>query len=257
MAGPKAIVLRAAGTNCDYETAFALKTVGFATEVVHVNELATGRKKLSDYRLLAIPGGFSYGDYIGSGKVLANKLAYKLGSEMAGFIKSGNLVIGICNGFQVLVKAGLLPAASSAGFAAQEATLTFNSSGSFQCEWVELKNVSKGNCVFTKGIKSLHCPIAHGEGRFVPADRKLLKRLYENDQVVFKYVKNPNGSVDSIAGICDTTGRVFGMMPHPERNLFSLNDPRSLRVALPAEGEGFAIFRNAFKYAEKTEKKLI
>lgn len=247
---PKAIVLRTAGTNCDYETAFGVCMAGFDADLVHVNELIRGNKKLDEYDLLVIPGGFSHGDYLGSGKVLANKLAYKLNNKILEFIGKGNLVIGICNGFQVLVKAGILPGFDG-NYKEQNCTLSFNNSGHFQCEWVKLRNVDKGKCVFTKGIKELAVPIAHGEGKFIPANDDVLKRLQKNGHIVFKYVENPNGSVVDIAGICDETGRVFGMMPHPERNIFGLNAPNSSRDNLAGEGEGLKIFRNVYDYLKE------
>ena len=255
MATYKALVLKTAGTNCDYETAQALRMAGFVPEVVHVNRFIRDGKDLQEYRLMVLPGGFSHGDYIASGKILANKLKYRLGEEVPKFIEAGNLVLGICNGFQTLVKAGLLPGFDG-DYKKQEVTLTFNDSGHFQDEWVELVNVNKGKCVFTRGIrkhKIIHCPINHGEGKFIPASPKVLRRLYDNDQVVFKYLRgrNPNGSTDDIAGICDETGRVFGLMPHCEKNLYSVNDPRSTRMELPAEGEGTAIFRKAFEFVKK------
>ncbi len=255
MATYKALVLKTAGTNCDYETAQALRMAGFVPEVVHVNRFIRDGKDLQEYRLMVLPGGFSHGDYIASGKILANKLKYRLGEAVPKFIEAGNLVLGICNGFQTLVKAGLLPG-SDGDYKKQEVTLTFNDSGHFQDEWVELLNVNKGKCVFTKGIRKkqiIHCPINHGEGKFIPASPKVLRRLYDNDQIVFKYLprRNPNGSTDDIAGICDETGRVFGLMPHCEKNLYSINDPRSTRMELPTEGEGTAIFRKAFEFVKK------
>ncbi len=243
----KAIVLRAAGTNCDYEARYALGAAGFKTEDAHVNELISGGKKLSNYSLLCIPGGFSGGDYLGSGKVFANKLLYKLNDEVPQFIKSGNLVIGICNGFQVLVKAGILPGFGG-NYREQLTTLTLNNPGGFQCRWVKLAK-QESKCVFTSGgLETLNVPIAHGEGQFLCRDSEVLQRLYENKQVVFKYVKNPNGSQDDIAGICDGTGRVFGLMPHPERNLFGINAPNSEHGKAPEEGEGMQVFRNAYNY---------
>ncbi len=246
---PKAIVLRTAGTNCDIETMNALKFVGFAVERVHVNELIRKERSIFNSQLLVIPGGFSQGDYLGSGKILANKLLYKLNGLVQGFIEKGNLVLGICNGFQVLVKAGFLPGFSEEE-KKQDLTLTFNSSSVFQCEWVKLLNENKGKCIWSKGINSLYIPIAHAEGR-LDAEKEILKKLYEKDLIVFKYEKNPNGSIDSIAGICDETGRVLGLMPHPERNYYSLQDPRSLIMDLPEEGEGIQIFRNGYNYIKE------
>ncbi len=251
MAEPKAVVLRTAGTNCDYETVHALKLAGFKAETRHVNELICGEKKLSDYQLLVLPGGFSHGDYLGSGKILAVKLAVKLKDQLADFINSGNLVLGICNGFQTLVKAGILPGFNG-NYSEQLTTLTFNDSGHFQDEWITMKNANKGKCIFTKGIETIFCPINHGEGKFIPSGKEVLQRLYDNDQIVFKYKgKNPNGSVDDVAGICDETGRVMGLMPHPEKNFTSMNNPLSTRIEMPEEGEGLKIFRNAFDYARK------
>ena len=247
---PKAIVLRAAGTNCDYELETGLRNVGFKPENVHINELISGSKKLSDYQLLAIPGGFSAGDYLGSGKVYANKLLFKLGDEIPQFIEKGNLVIGVCNGFQVLVKAGILPGFGG-NYREQLTTLTLNNPQGFQCRWVKLKR-QDSKCVFTnEGLEELNVPIAHGEGQFIAKSREVLQKLYDNKQVVFKYVKNPNGSTDSIAGICDETGRVFGLMPHPERDLFGINEPNSEYGKAREEGEGMKVFRNAFNYVKK------
>jgi len=245
----KAIVLRQAGTNCDAETRFALEKAGFSVDDVHVNELINGSKKLVTYNLLAIPGGFSAGDYLGSGKVFANKILYKLNNEVPQFIGRGNLVIGICNGFQVLVKAGLLPGFEK-NYKEQNISITINDPLGFRCDWVKLKNQG-ANCAFTKGIETLNVPIAHAEGRFYPGNKEVLEKLYEKNQVVFKYEKNPNGSVDDIAGICDETGKVFGLMPHPERNLFGINAPNSSFGKVEENGEGLKIFENAFNYLKK------
>jgi len=245
-----AIVLRTAGTNCDYETVHALEKVGFKVSLTHVNALIKKPTILMNYQLLAIPGGFSYGDYIASGKILANKLLYRLKNTVPNFIEQGGLAIGICNGFQVLVKAGLLPALEpNSGIA--EATLTFNDSGRFQCEWVKLRRNSQSKCIFTKNMKDeIYLPIAHAEGKFIARDDILLKTLKENQQIVLQYINNPNGSQENIAGVCDKTGRVFGMMPHPERNIYPENDPRSLREEIGENGDGLAIFWNAIKYLE-------
>jgi len=246
----KAVVVRAAGTNCDYETMHALKLAGFKPELVHVNEFIQKKKKLSEFSLLVVPGGFSFGDYMGSGKVFANKLSLKMNRELTDFIVKGNLVLGICNGFQVLVKAGILPGFGNV-YNKQLTTLTFNNSGRFQDEWIRLNTVKKNNCVFAKGIESFACPINHGEGKFIPQSKDILKKLYANGQVVFKYENNPNGSTDDIAGICDETGRVLGLMPHPEKHLSSQNSPLSTRLDLEEEGEGLQLFRNAFGYLKK------
>ncbi len=246
----RAIVLRAPGTNCDYEAMFALRRAGFSPENVHVNELIMGKKKLQDYRLLCIPGGFAAGDYLGSGKVFANKLIYRLNNDIPEFIGAGNLAIGICNGFQVMVKAGMLPGFGG-NYKEQVASLTMNRPLGFQDRWVKLiKQESK--CAFTsEGLEILNVPIAHGEGQFVVKDMGVLERLHANKQVVFKYFQTPNGSLDDIAGICDETGRVFGLMPHPERNLFGINAPNSEYGNVMEEGEGMQVFRNAYNYLRR------
>ncbi|MEM4630391.1 MAG: phosphoribosylformylglycinamidine synthase I [Candidatus Diapherotrites archaeon] len=245
----KAIVLRAPGTNCDYETTFALKQVGFQVEDTHVNELIQRKKSLKDARLLAIPGGFSAGDYLGSGKVFANKLIYNLENTIPEFIKSGNLMIGICNGFQVMVKAGILPGFEN-NYKQQLVSLTLNKPFGFQCKWVKLKK-QDSKCVFTKEMEEeINLPIAHGEGQFIVKDKKVLEKLYEKKQVVFKYENNPNGSIDSIAGICDETGRVLGLMPHPERHLLKINSP-NYDFSTKEEQRGIEIFRNAYNYLKK------
>ena len=247
MKKPRVIVLRTAGTNCDNETAAAFKIAGSLSELVHINELARGEKFLKDFQILAIPGGFTYGDDIASGKILANEIKYKLNEDLKSFINSGKLVMGICNGFQVLVKAGILPGINTGAI---ESTLSFNDSGSFIDKWVELE--PGGRCVWTKGLKeTIYLPIAHGEGKFIPKNRDVLNKLRKNEQIVFRYVDNPNGSVDNIAGICDTTGRVFGLMPHPERHILGTQHPRWTREGLRERGDGFAIFKNGVDYVKE------
>jgi len=247
MKKPRIIVLRTAGTNCDKETASAFEMAGGEPDLVHINELSRDEKFLKDYQILAIPGGFTYGDDIASGKILANEIKYKLNKDLKNFINSGKLIIGICNGFQVLVKAGILPGINSG---AMEATLSFNDSGSFIDKWVELDSAQ--TCVWTKELKEkIYLPIAHGEGKFIPKDKDVLNNLRKNSQIVFRYVDNPNGSIDDIAGICDTTGRVLGMMPHPERHVIATQHPRWTREGLKEFGDGLAIFKNGIEYVKK------
>jgi phosphoribosylformylglycinamidine synthase I len=261
MKKPKVIVLRTAGTNCDYETVHAFRMVGGDVDLIHINRLIRGDMELSPYQILAIPGGFSYGDDIAAGKILANELKYKLREPVEQFVADGKLIIGICNGFQVMVKAGLLPGFNGISDV-QETTIYTNDSGKFECRWVYLKHTDNGKCVFTRNIKDvIYLPIAHGEGKFTTVDKDTLDALEAGDQVVFKYVDpdgnyagypwNPNGSDRHIAGICDATGRIFGMMPHPERYLSKYNHPRWTREDLQDEGDGVAIFRNAVEYAEQ------
>jgi len=254
MRNPKVIVLRTAGTNCDVETACSFKMAGAIANLVHINELARNEKFLKDYQILAIPGGFTYGDDIGSGKILANEIKYKLGEELKNFINSGKLIIGICNGFQVLVKAGILPGIKTGAI---EATLSFNDSGRFIDKWVELKvhkctSAQAHKCVWTQGLEEMiYLPIAHGEGKFMPRDKNVLRQLKKNNQVVFRYVDNPNGSIDDIAGICDTTGRILGMMPHPERHVLGTQHPGWTRHGLKEYGDGFQIFKNGVDYVKE------
>ena len=253
---PKVLVLRAAGSNCDFETKYAFDKAGGQADLVHVNRLLSDQIKLDDYQILAIPGGFTYGDDISAGKVLANQLKYKLADKLYEFYQDDKLIIGICNGFQVLVKAGLLPIVDF--MAKQSVTLSNNDSGKFEDRWIHL-NVNDGPCVFTRNIKkTLYFPVAHAEGKFVPGNDTVLNSLKENNQIVFQYKSksngkavypdNPNGSVNDIAGICDPTGRVLGLMPHPERHLDPMNNPLWTREGLSGEGDGLMLFKNAINY---------
>ena len=263
----RVLVLRTAGTNCDKETAFAFEEAGAATRLVHINRLSSGELELSNYQILAIPGGFSYGDDIASGKILANELKYGIEKDVQKFIRDGKLIIGICNGFQILVKSGLLPNLSG-DFKTIETTLTLNDSAKFEDRWVYLKNVQsaengvQSKCAWTQGINDIiYLPVAHGEGKFIPKDKNTLAQLKKNGLVVFEYVDekgsrrgfpyNPNGSVENIAGICDKTGRVFGLMPHPERHISFLQHPRWTRQMKRGRGDGFAIFKNGVDFAKK------
>ena len=213
----RSLVLRAAGTNCDQETAAALRLAGAEADVVHVNAVLGGRVRLHPYQMLVIPGGFSYGDDISAGKVLGNQLRVKLTEQLEAFVKSKKLVIGVCNGFQVLVKTGLLPGFDDMDDE-QLATLAINESGKFQCEWVGLETQASRASWLDELPKNFELPIAHGEGRFVTRDEKTLSKLIQNKQVVFRYKpRNPNGSSFDIAGITNRRGNVVGLMPHPER----------------------------------------
>lgn len=257
---PRVLILTGYGINCDIETQHAFKLAGARAERVHINDLINGKERLYDYHILAFPGGFSFGDDIASGKVLANMIKYNIGEQIQEFINDGKLIIGICNGFQAMVKMGLLPGFSG-NYAAQEVTLTFNDSGRFEDRWVYLKANGVSECVFTKGIDSIYLPVRHGEGKFVTKNLQVLERLKKGNHIVFQYTDiegkaagyphNPNGSVYNIAAICDETGRVFGMMPHPEAFQHRTNHPGWTREELPEEGAGVAIFRNAVDYAKK------
>ncbi len=263
----KVLVLRAAGTNCDLETAYAFNCLGAVGELVHINELKSREKRLLDFQILAIPGGFTYGDDVASGKILANELKYQFQKEIGKFIKGGNLIIGICNGFQILVKSGFLPNLNGGSFKI-ETTLSLNDSGRFEDRWIYLKKPESSNqkpenkCVWTKGLPEIiYLPVAHGEGKFIPKDEDILNKLKTNDQIVFQYVDpagklanypwNPNGSRENIAGICDPSGRILGMMPHPERHIQPTQHPRWTREGLKKEGDGLAIFKNGVEYAKE------
>jgi len=261
---PKAIILRTAGTNCDYETRYALEKAGADVDLVHVNQLVKDKGLLSSYHIFVLPGGFTYGDDIAAGKVLANQLRHHLLDELTRFVDDGKLVIGICNGFQVLIKMGLLPGINgtqpSFNEYRQEFTLTYNDSNKFEDRWVYLKSFSDKS-VFIDNDCILYVPIAHAEGKFVAGNGGELENLGKSGQIIFKYVDkdgnianypwNPNGSLDNIAGICDSTGRVLGMMPHPERYIEPTQHPRWTREGLKAEGDGIAIFRNAVNYVKE------
>lgn len=260
----KVIVLRTAGTNCDKETAFSFDTVGADAELVHVNELLRKEKILKDYQIMAVPGGFSYGDDLAAGKILANELKYKLLDGLKQFISDGKLIIGICNGFQILVKAGLLPGLDDFN---QETTLMLNDSGKFEDRWVYLRSsmpdTRSSRCIWTQNLPEvIYLPIAHGEGKFVTKDKAVVNKLKENKQIVFKYCDengkagdypvNPNGSTEDIAGICDETGRIFGLMPHPERHFIFEQHPHWTRIKTRTKfGDGEKIFRNGVEYAKK------
>jgi phosphoribosylformylglycinamidine synthase len=263
---PQVLILRTAGTNCDRETAFAFQASGAKVDLVHINELFADTVSLNHYHILAIPGGFTYGDDIMSGRILANELRLRLGEHLHRFVEDKKLIIGICNGFQVLVRTGILPGPHSwkerwYTQPGQTATLVHNDSGKFEARWIHLKR--EGNSVWTSGLKDiLHLPIAHGEGKFVPRDQVLWEKLKANGQIAFRYCDpdgqrgeypvNPNGSFDDIAGITDHTGRVLGLMPHPERHFVVYQRPYWTREKIPhADGHGAAIFTNGVNYVKE------
>jgi phosphoribosylformylglycinamidine synthase len=258
---PRILVLRAAGINCDEETAAACELAGADAERVHVNRVAAGDCNLLDFAGLIIPGGFSYGDHLGAGKLLAIDLIHRLQEPLVQFIADRRPVLGVCNGFQVLVKTGLLPGAATAAVPRQTVTLAENASSHYECRWVTLAVEARSPCIFTRGIdQPLSLPVGHGEGRLV-ADDDILDDLERANQVVVRYVdaggkpavrypENPNGSSRAIAGICDAGGTVFGLMPHPDRAFLPELHPDWLRGQLRREGDGLAIFRNMVTYAQ-------
>ncbi len=249
MLKPKALVLRAPGTNCDEETAYAFQLAGGEADRIHVNQLAESPNLLDDYQIFCVPGGFSFGDDIAAGRVLANLMLNRLKDAIGTFVAEGKLVLGICNGFQVLVKTGFLVQPDEEGLCA---TLTWNESGRYTDQWVRLE--TDGNqCAFLNGVEEMYLPVAHAEGKFVARNDEILRRLESNGQLALRYQSNgssdnPNGSTMDVAGVCDESGRVFGLMPHPERHMFATQHPRWTREGLANEPDGVAIFKNAINY---------
>ncbi|MDR2860580.1 MAG: phosphoribosylformylglycinamidine synthase I [Elusimicrobiota bacterium] len=255
----KVLILTTAGTNCDYEVQSAFELCKASAQRVHINAVLSKKDKILEYDILVFPGGFSYGDDIASGKILANEVKNKLGENLQKFALSKRPIIGICNGFQVLVKMGLLP--DSQKFE-QISTLSYNDSDKFECRWIYLNTIKNSNgessCLWTKNIADIiSLPIAHGEGKFIPENAEVLANLEKNNQIVFKYCSrdglkpayplDPNGSTKQIAGISNKDGNVFGLMPHPERYIFALQHPA--REGFDGEyGWGKVIFQNAVEY---------
>jgi len=254
MARVKTLILRAPGTNCDVETVAAFKQAGSEVDSAHVNELLHRQKLLADYQIMVIPGGFTYGDDVSAGRILANELRLKLGEDIQRFVEDGRLILGICNGFQILVKSGVLPGLTGAN--SQPLTLVSNDSGKFECRWVYLRVNEASSCIFTRGISTMYLPVAHGEGKVV-AGPNIVKELNvvlhyadETGNIQAGYPHNPNGSVDNIAGICDASGRIFALMPHPERFVRWPQHPRWTREPLRKYGDGLQVFLNAVRWAK-------
>jgi phosphoribosylformylglycinamidine synthase subunit PurQ / glutaminase len=267
---PRVLILRAPGTNCDEETAFAFQTAGGGADVVHLNRLLENPRLAGQYQILALPGGFSYGDDISAGRIFGNQIRHHLRDCLEDFKAAGKLIIGICNGLQILVKSGVLLSDQ-----AHEpiATLTLNQSGKFEDRWVHLR-VASERCVFLRGIEQMYLPVAHAEGKFVARDEATLRRLDAAGQLVLRYAlppearntetpiskspssspqpqvpypSNPNGAQLDVAGLCDETGRVFGLMPHPERHIDPTQHPRWTREERE-KGDGLALFENAVSF---------
>jgi phosphoribosylformylglycinamidine (FGAM) synthase-like amidotransferase family enzyme len=286
MPQPRVLILRAPGTNCDQETAFAFEQAGAKAELLHVNRLLEDPGLCGRFQIFCIPGGFAYGDDVAAGRILGNQIQYHLADRMAEFKAAGKLMLGICNGFQVLIKSGvLLEPDPEQG---PPATLTYNDSGKYEDRWVRL-DVQGTKSVFLGGIDSMYLPVAHAEGKFVARDAETLGQLEAAGQLVLRYVAqrpgtgatacsqavhsaspkghrfqgssgtpvgapevpypdNPNGSVANVAGICDTTGRVLGLMPHPERHIDPTQHPRWTRGEAGQVGDGLQVFVNAVAY---------
>lgn len=268
-ATPKAIVITGNGTNCEREAAEACRLGGFAADIVHISLILSGEVTLDEYQFLNLTGGFLDGDDLGSAMVQANRLKYavvegtgeRILDQILRFINAGKPILGVCNGFQLMVKMGLLPGLGDR--LERTATLTFNDSGRFEDRWVSLLVEEESPCIFTKGIQHVPLPVRHGEGKFMVRDEKVLNRLKENHLLTVRYMDpatgtttmtypcNPNGSVNAIAGICSPSGLLFGLMPHPEAYLHRVNHPRWTREDLPEEGAGVAFFKNAYEYVKE------
>ncbi len=262
MSPPNVLILRAPGTNCDQETAFAFEQAGARTELVHVNRLLEDPRLTSRFQVLCIPGGFSYGDDVAAGRILANQLQHHLAERLAEFKAAQKLMLGICNGFQVLLKSGVLLEADTNG--SIPATLAWNDSGKFEDRWVKLRTQA-GKSVLLEGIDSMYLPVAHAQGKFVVRDDDTMKKLDDAAQLVLSYQglsdqtpasanghvpypDNPNGSMGHTAAVCDPTGRVLGLMPHPERYIDPTHHPRWTRGEGSTPGDGLAMFANAVAY---------
>jgi phosphoribosylformylglycinamidine synthase len=264
----RSIVLTGYGINCEREMAHACRLAGSdVVDIVHMSEVIHGKKCLDDYQFLNLPGGFLDGDDLGAAKAAANRLRFtrtkttgeRLYDQILRFIRDGKLILGVCNGCQLMVKSGMLPGFDDE-YETQRVTITFNDSGRFEDRWVYLKINKESPCVFTRGLERVYLPVRHGEGKFLPGDNGTLERLRNNGLIVAQYTDqdyraptmeyplNPNGSIEAVAGLCDETGRLMGLMPHPEAYNHRTNHPRWTREQLPEEGMGIAFFRNAVEY---------
>jgi phosphoribosylformylglycinamidine synthase I len=263
---PRVLIMSGYGINCETESRHAFEKAGAQAEIVHINDLISGKKRMSDYQIIMFPGGFSYGDDTGSGNAFANKIKNNLWNDLKEFISAGKLILGVCNGFQVMTHLGLF--APSGDYGTRINALEANNSNRYECLWVNIRH-NNSNCVFTKGISQTHLPVAHGEGRFV-CGREILEELKKNSQIVFTYCDengnnaggiyplNPNGAMEDIAAICDKSGRLMGMMPHPERAIYASHEPEyHLKKEIAKRyniemsgiiGSNFQIFRNAVGY---------
>lgn len=261
---PRALILHATGTNRDLDAAAALELAGALPEVVHINLLRSSERRFEDYQMLVVPGGFSYADALGAGRLFALDLTNYFAEQVQAFVAAGKPVIGICNGFQALVKAGILPTPPAEQTKSGEilATLTFNAQGHFECRWVRLLPRSQ-RCLWTRGLdEPILCPVAHGEGNFVLANPEQLAELQRNEQVALVYAGpdghpaagsypyNPNGSLADIAGVCNPEGNVLGLMPHPENHIYDYQHPNHTRgeSRFRPGGLGLKLFKNGVEY---------
>jgi len=250
---PTALIIRTAGTNCDRELAHAFKLAGSETRTLHLSQLIEKPDLIANFDLIGFPGGFSYGDDIAAGRILANRIRHQLRQPLQEAAARGVPMIGICNGFQVMVKMGLLP---DPNLGKQTATLADNTAGRFIDKWTPIVAEPDSRCIWTKNLTTFDLPIAHGEGRFVPANEDILNQLKTNHQIALRYTPeaNPNGSTDDIAGICDPAGNVLGLMPHPERFTDPTHHPtwtRQPQDFLTQTTPGLQFFKNAVEYVQK------
>lgn len=267
MAQPRVLVLTGYGINCDDETAFAFRKAGAAADIVHINDLIGNRSMIDRYQIFSFPGGFSYGDDTGSGKALANRIKNNLMDEVRRFTERDTLMLGICNGFQVMVNIGVVPALQGVT-GTVEAALEHNTTFRYQCRWVDVVIEKDSPAVFTRGITGMRIPVAHGEGNFF-AGEDSLREIEKRNLVTMRYARpgggraggefpfNPNGSMNDIAAISDPGGRIMGMMPHPERGMFFTQrddwtllreERRRAGKEIPEEADGLLIFKNAVEY---------
>ncbi len=266
---PQVAVLTGFGINCDVETMAVFEMAGAKAHRIHINSLVNGDDSLENYHIMAIPGGFSFGDHLGSGRLLGNRLRFGIREQVRQFVKDGKPVIGICNGFQVLVKMGLLPGDGDVSLQ-QTASLTLNDSGHYEDRWVTLEFNSDSPCIWTKGLGRMRTPVRHGEGKFVVPDQSVLDQYEQQQQVVARYIDPsdeypsasneplsyplcPNASMRNIAGVCDPSGLVFGLMPHPEANHSKWLGATWTREEISDDwkGEGMVVFENGVRYAKE------
>ncbi|MBP7461414.1 MAG: phosphoribosylformylglycinamidine synthase subunit PurQ [Candidatus Delongbacteria bacterium] len=260
MLEPRVAVLTGFGLNCENETAYVFDMAGAVSELIHINDLIAGNRNLADYQILALIGGFAFGDHISSGRILTIKLKYRLFDQLNEFLSGDKLIIGICNGFQTLVKLGILPGGDRHHLQ-PGVTLIHNQPIGYRDDWVRVRFNPQSPCLFTRGIEQMDIPIRHGEGRFLYASPEIRETIMKNNQIVMQYIDpatglptqsfphNPNGATDAVAGICDPSGRIFGLMPHPEVFHSIYNHPRHRADyrSSSLEGDGMKIFRNAVR----------